>query len=179
MTLIKSISGIRGTIGGEPASNLTPIDIVEFVSAFSMMLNKNYDQPSVVVGRDGRISGPMVHDIAVNTFRMAGINVFDLGYSTTPTVSMEVIQSGASGGLMITASHNDMSYNALKFFNRQGECINADDGNELLRIAESRSFTYADHKELGKYQKVTDAFERHIDQILDLPLVDAELIKAR
>ena len=178
MALIKSISGMRGTLGGSPGDNLTPIDIVEFTSAYGMLIKRD-KATSVVVGRDGRISGPQVHGIVIHTLRMMGIDVIDLGLSTTPTVEMEVISRNASGGIVITASHNDMSYNALKFLNDKGEFISAEMGEKILDYSRQRNFTYSTFDKLGSIKKVEDAIERHILKIIKLDLVNLNAIRQR
>lgn len=179
MTLIKSISGIRGTIGGKTSDNLTPADIVKFASAYAVWLkNKsNKNQPSVVIGRDARISGPMVINLVNYTLVGAGVNVINLDLSTTPTVEMEVVAQNADGGIIITASHNPKQWNALKLLNNKGEFISAEDGQLLLDIAESNEIEYADVDNLGTISVVNDALERHIEKILALPLVNKEAIQ--
>ena len=131
MSLIKSVSGIRGTIGGRPGDNLTPPDIVSFVAAYGACLFRDFKNPSVVIGRDGRISGEMVKNLAISTLRALGIDVLDLDYSTTPTVEMYVKHAGASGGIIITASHNPAQWNALKFLNHKGDFISPELGEEI------------------------------------------------
>lgn len=179
MTLIKSISGIRGTIGGKTSDNLTPADIVKFASAYAVWLkNKSKkNQPSVVIGRDARISGPMVINLVNYTLVGAGVNVINLDLSTTPTVEMEVVAQNADGGIIITASHNPKQWNALKLLNNKGEFISAEDGQLLLDIAESNEIEYADVDNLGTISTVNDALERHIEKILALPLVDKSAIE--
>ena len=139
MALIKSVSGIRGTIGGLPGNNLTPIDIVSFVSAYGSFLKKDFQKPAVVIGRDGRISGEMVKTLVISTLQSMGIEVIDLDYSTTPTVEMYVRSAGASGGIIITASHNPAEWNALKFLNHHGEFISQEAGEAIKLMAESGS----------------------------------------
>jgi phosphomannomutase len=178
MTLIKSISGIRGTIGGIPEQNLTPIDIVKFASAFgTWILNKDAGK-KVVIGRDARLSGPMVHSLISNTLLGLGIDVIDLGLSTTPTVEMAVTELNAAGGIIITASHNPKQWNALKLLNARGEFISDDDGKEVLELAENNDFSFAGVDELGKMEHL-DFLDEHIKKILALNLVDAEAIAAK
>ncbi len=175
MSLIKSVSGIRGTIGGKAGDNLTPSDIVSFVAAYGHHLLSVQDHPTVIIGRDGRISGKMVKDIAINTLLALGIDVVDLDYSTTPTVEMYVKSSGSSGGIIITASHNPAEWNALKFLNHLGEFISPEIGEEIKWKAEqgSREVVFADVMKLGKVSQVSNAIEQHIQAILNHPLVDA------
>jgi len=149
LTLIKSISGTRGTIGGQPGENLTPVDIVQATSAYGSWLKRSFDAPKVIVGRDARISGPIVNSLVINTLLAMGIDVVDLGLSTTPTVAMVVPKEEGSGGIIITASHNPKQWNALKFLNHKGEFISAQDGKELLEIAEANEFEYAPVESLG------------------------------
>ncbi|HZV71468.1 MAG TPA: phosphoglucosamine mutase [Saprospiraceae bacterium] len=179
MSLIKSVSGIRGTIGGKPGENLTPSDIVAFVAAYGTWLRNAFDHPSVVIGRDGRISGELVLQLVTSTLRAMGIDVIDLDYSTTPSVEMYVITSGASGGIIITASHNPADWNALKFLNHEGEFISQDAGEEIKRMAEAGSIDaeYTTVDLLGNVTHVHDAIAQHIESILRHPLIDAEKIK--
>ena len=178
VSLIKSVSGIRGTIGGQPGNNLTPQDIISFVSAYGAWLKRDFTGQSVVVGRDGRISGEMVKNLVISTLQAMGIDVIDLDYSTTPSVEMYVIQSGASGGIIITASHNPAEWNALKFLNHRGEFISPEAGEEIKQMAESGSkdVNYALVNELGRILPVNDAIDQHIMAILEHPLVDARVI---
>ena len=178
MALIKSVSGIRGTIGGLPGNNLTPLDIVSFVSAYGSFLKKDYKNPSVVIGRDGRISGEMVKALVISTLQSMGIDVTDLDYSTTPTVEMYVRSSGSTGGIIITASHNPAEWNALKFLNHLGEFISQEAGEAIRLMAESGSkeAVYAHVNDLGKIRYVDNAIEQHIMAILEHPLVDARII---
>jgi phosphomannomutase len=179
MALIKSISGIRGTIGGSVGSNLTPIDIVKFTSAFVTVIKKNNPNTlTFIVGRDARVSGEMVSQLVCATLQSMGVHVIDLGLSTTPTVEMAVIQQKADGGVILTASHNPMEWNALKLLNAKGEFISAAEGKELLQIAESENFTYNSVRELGSYSLYNKAIDDHIDAILKLDLVDPKAIKA-
>lgn len=181
MALIKSISGIRGTIGGKVDDNLTPLDVVKFTSAFGTWLqnNKNKKDLTLVIGRDARISGQMVSSLVTATLQGLGINVIDLGLSTTPTVEVMVPELNADGGIILTASHNPKQWNALKLLNDKGEFINGQDGTEVLAIAESEDFNYAEVDNLGKYETRNDGFDIHIQKILDLPMVDADAIKAK
>ena len=179
MTLIKSISGIRGTIGGPAGNGLTPIDVVKFTSAFAHILKKNSknDKLTFVVGRDARISGLMVESLVVATLSGMGINVINTGLSTTPTVEMEVIRRKADGGIILTASHNPKQWNALKLLNEKGEFISADLGAQVLELADSQDFDFADVDDLGSISTYENSIHDHINDILDLPLVDKDLIK--
>lgn len=180
MALIKSVSGIRGTIGGLPGHNLTPQDIISFVSAYGSWLLKSIAEPTVIVGRDGRISGEIVKNLVNGTLQLMGINVVDLDYSTTPTVEMYVISSKASGGIIITASHNSEEWNALKFLNHEGEFISQEAGEEIKKMAEDGSpdVIYAQVGQLGKITTCDDAIEMHIDAILKHPLIHVDTISA-
>jgi len=180
MSLIKSISGIRGTIGGEVGNNLTPIDAVKFASAYGGWLlkrNPNKSKLTVVIGRDARISGKMVSSLVANTLVGLGINVIDLGLSTTPTVEVAVPIENADGGIILTASHNPKQWNALKLLNENGEFLNGEEGNKILEIAESDDFLFAEVDDLGIYSKNTTYVEKHIDEVLKLELVDVDAIK--
>ncbi len=180
MTLIKSISGIRGTIGGKINDNLTPIDAVKFAAAYGTWLihrNKNKENLSVVLGRDARISGKMISSLVSNTLVGLGINVTDLGLSTTPTVEVAVPIENADGGVIITASHNPKQWNALKLLNERGEFLDAIEGSKILDIAEINDFNFADVNGLGKYKKKKNYIAKHIDAVLQLNLVDVEAIK--
>ncbi len=179
MTLIKSISGIRGTIGGVSGKGLTPLDIVKFTSAFGYWIkNKNSQKRiKIVVGRDARISGSMVNSLVTSSLTGLGIDVLDIGLATTPTTEMYVTKENAAGGIIITASHNPEQWNALKLLNEKGEFINDLDGKEVLEIAENESFTYAEVHELGTIKILDDALDYHIEQILNLSLVDIDAIK--
>lgn len=181
MALIKSISGIRGTIGGKVDENLTPLDVVKFTSAFGTWLqnNKNQKDLTLVVGRDARISGTMVNSLVTATLQGLGINVVDLGLSTTPTVEVMVPELNADGGIILTASHNPKQWNALKLLNEKGEFISGENGAEVLALAENEDFNYAEVDELGKYEERNDGFNIHIEKILNLPMVDAEAIKSK
>lgn len=177
MALIKSISGIRGTIGGKVGDNLTPIDVVQFVSAFVTFLKKDEKPLTLVIGRDARVSGEMVNKLACSTLQALGVNVIDLGLSTTPTVEMAVTHHHADGGIILTASHNPMQWNALKLLNARGEFISAADGAKVLEIIEKQEYTFAEIDKLGQYTTYENAINDHIDKILQLELVDVEAIK--
>ena len=179
MTLIKSISGIRGTIGGEVGENLTPVDAVKFAAAYGTWLkdDRNKDTYRVVVGRDARISGNMIQDLVMNTLIGLGIHVIDLGLSTTPTVEIAVALEHADGGIILTASHNPKQWNALKLLNSKGEFLNAVEGAKILDIAEKEGFDFAAVDDLGKITKNDAYIDIHIDEVLDLDLVDVDLIK--
>lgn len=179
MTLIKSISGIRGTIGGEVGLNLTPIDIVECTAAFGSWIKKQHDTPKIVIGRDGRITGQMVSDLVVNTLLMQGIDVIDLGLSTTPTVEMAVPIENASAGIILTASHNPKQWNALKFVNDKGEFISKADGEALLKLIEDKDLLFAYVENIGKYESKDNYISKHIDAILQLSYIDVAKIKAK
>lgn len=179
MSLIKSISGIRGTIGGFPGANLTPADIMKFTLAFGTWVLEQEGNRKVVIGRDARVSGEMVNNIVVGSLLSIGIDVVDLGLSTTPTVEIAVHEEKAGGGIIITASHNPKQWNALKLLNSHGEFISAKAGEELLRIAEGRTIEFEEVNALGSYSKDDTYIDRHIEKILKLKLVDVEAIKAR
>lgn len=176
MSLMKSISGIRGTIGGKPGDNLTPVDIVKFTAAYASMLGKG---KKVIVGRDGRMSGPMVNSLVVNTLLGMGLDVIDLGLSTTPTVEMAVVFEGAAGGIILTASHNPKQWNALKLLNEKGEFISAELGQQMLALADKEDFTFATVDELGTYSADDTLLQTHIDAILVHPLVDKKAIASK
>ncbi len=179
MTLIKSISGIRGTIGGKPGEGLSPIDIVKFTSAFIAFLKKDSSTQNlrIVIGRDGRISGDMVSKLVAGSLMGMGVDVIDGGLSTTPTIEMAVIDTGADGGIIITASHNPEHWNALKLLNSKGEFISAADGVEVLAIAEKGQYEFSQVNKLGKYRMDDTLISMHINKILDLNLIDIEAIK--
>ncbi|AJH15679.1 phosphoglucosamine mutase [Myroides profundi] len=181
MTLIKSISGIRGTIGGKVGDNLTPIDAVKFASAYGTFLKNNSNKESlkVVIGRDARISGPMIHNLVVNTLVGLGIHVIDLGLSTTPTVEIAVPLEQADGGIILTASHNPKQWNALKLLNSKGEFLSGAEGQIILEIAEKDAFDFADVDSLGTIEHKDNYMDIHIEEILKLKLVDVEAIKKR
>jgi phosphomannomutase len=179
--LIKSISGIRGTIGGIRNENLTPIDVVKFTVAYSKWLQSSYGPSKklkVVVGRDARISGESIHQLVIHTLVFCGIDVVDLGLSTTPTVEMMVTEHKANGGIIVTASHNPMQWNALKLLNNEGEFLSDEDGKKVLEFSEDiDSFIFADIQKLGKITQDTEAIDKHIDKILSLKYVDVAAIK--
>ncbi|NOR29136.1 MAG: phosphoglucosamine mutase [Lutibacter sp.] len=179
MALIKSISGIRGTIGGNVDNNLTPIDTVKFAAAYGMWLKKqtNKKQLTVVLGRDARISGKMVSSLVSNTLVGLGINVTDIGLSTTPTVEVAVTLDSADGGIIITASHNPKQWNALKLLNGKGEFLNAVDGDEVLNIAETNAYIFSEVDDLGVYKKKKKYIDKHIQEVLSLKFVDVKAIK--
>ena len=180
MTLIKSISGIRGTIGGKVGDNLTPVDAVKFASAYGTWL-KNYsgkEKLSVVIGRDARISGPMIHNLVVNTLVGLGIDVIDLGLSTTPTVEVAVPLEKADGGIILTASHNPKQWNALKLLNEKGEFLNGVEGEKILEIAEAEALDFLDVDSLGTIVENDAYMDIHIDEVLNLPLMDVAAVKA-
>ncbi|MEQ3691823.1 MAG: phosphoglucosamine mutase [Flavobacterium sp.] len=181
MTLIKSISGIRGTIGGKVGDNLTPVDAVKFASAYGTFLkqNSNKEKLTVVIGRDARISGPMIHNLVQNTLVGLGINVIDLGLSTTPTVEIAVPLEKADGGIILTASHNPKQWNALKLLNAKGEFLNGEDGAKILEIAEAEAFDFSDVDSLGEVTENNAYMDIHIDEVLNLPLVDADAVAKR
>ena len=180
MTLIKSISGIRGTIGGVVADNLTPIDVVKFASAYGAWLKqqRNKNNYVVVVGRDARISGEMIQNLVMHTLVGMGIHVVDLGLSTTPTVEVAVPLEHADGGIILTASHNPKQWNALKLLNAKGEFLSAEDGKQILELSESASLSFNDVDSLGKITINQAYIDLHIDEILDLPLVNKKAIEA-
>lgn len=178
MALIKSISGIRGTIGGKTGDNLTPLDVVQFVSAFITLLKNGEDKPlTIIIGRDARVSGEIINKLACSTLQSLGVNVIDIGLSTTPTVEMAVIQHKADGGIILTASHNPMHWNALKLLNEKGEFISAADGKKVLEIIEKQDYTFAEINHLGTYTTYDHAIEDHIDSILKLKLVNVDAIR--
>ena len=179
MTLIKSISGIRGTIGGHAGDTLNPLGIVKFTTAYATIIrrSKKSDSNKIVVGRDARISGDMVKNVVCGALMGMGYDVINIGLATTPTTELAVRMSGADGGIIITASHNPRHWNALKLLNNEGEFLTKNDGNEVLDIAEREDFEFADVDNLGKY-KENDTFDKlHIDSVLALKLVDVEAIK--
>ncbi len=179
MALIKSISGIRGTIGGFAGDNLTPQDIVECTAAFGYWVIHHSGNPKIVVGRDARISGDMVKGLVINTLRGVGIDVVDLDLSTTPTVEFAVPEEKAGAGIIITASHNPKEWNALKFVNEKGEFISKKDGEEVLKLISDAAIEYAGVDRLGKVEVKSDYIQKHIDHILGLPLVDTEGVRNR
>ncbi len=180
MSLIKSISGIRGTIGGQVGENLTPVDAVKFAAAYGTWLqqrNKGVKEINVVVGRDARISGAMISSLVTNTLIGLGIHVIDLGLSTTPTVEVAVPLENAQGGIILTASHNPKQWNALKLLNEKGEFLNGADGLEILEFAEKDAFEFAEVDDLGTYREDNSYVQKHIKEVLNLDLVDVEAIK--
>lgn len=177
MSLIKSISGIRGTIGGSVGNSLTPMDVVKFTAAFGTWVLQHTDNRKIVIGRDARPSGDMVTRLVVGTLQGLGLDVVDLGLSTTPTVEIAVPLEKAGGGIILTASHNPVQWNALKLLNQHGEFISADDGAEVLKIAAAEAFEFAGVKKLGFYTKNDSYIDKHIEMILELPLVDADAIR--
>jgi phosphomannomutase len=177
LALLKTISGIRGTIGGNPGHNLTPVDVVECTAGLGIWLKRRNGTQKIVVGRDGRISGNIVSQLAVNTLLSMGIDVIDLGYSTTPTVEMMVTKLKAGAGIIFTASHNPKEWNALKFLNHNGEFISADDGQEIIDIIDEGALSFVDVDHLGQYSTYNDAIEDHISDILKYKHVNLNAIK--
>ena len=179
MTLIKSISGIRGTIGGQAGEGLNPLDIVKFTSAYATLIRQNTKLTSnkIVVGRDARLSGEMVKNVVVGTLMGMGWDVVDIDLASTPTTELAVVMEGACGGIILTASHNPRQWNALKLLNERGEFLNKEEGNEVLRIAEAEAFSYAEVDKLGSYRQDLTYNQKHIDSVLALPLVDVEAIR--
>lgn len=180
MTLIKSISGIRGTIGGKVGENLTPVDAVKFASAYGTWLknNSNQEKNLVVIGRDARISGEMINKLVTASLQALGIDVIDFGLSTTPTIEMMVTEYQADGGIILTASHNPKEWNALKLLNEKGEFVSGKDGIEILNIAENEDFDFVEINHLGNYSTDQTGIEKHIEKILAHPLVDIEKVKS-
>ncbi len=183
MALIKSISGIRGTIGGKAGEGLTPPDIVRFTAAYGTWVlrrqGKEAKKPVIVIGRDARISGEMVQNLVAGTLKGLGLDVIYLGLSTTPTVEIAVTEMNADGGIIITASHNPKQWNALKLLNEKGEFISAADGEEVLQLADANAFSFAEVNKLGRFTSIPNYHQRHIEMILSLPLVDVEAIRSR
>ncbi len=179
MALIKSISGIRGTIGGLPGDNLTPLDIVKFAAAYGSWILEKGNNRKIVIGRDGRISGAMVQQLVVNTLIGLGIDVVDVGLSTTPTVELAVVWEKAAGGIIITASHNPREWNALKLLNEQGEFISGEDGAIVLEKAQKDDFSFTGVEKLGTYATNDTYLQQHIDTIVQYPLVEVETIKKK
>jgi phosphomannomutase len=180
MGLIKSISGIRGTIGGKPGEGLTPVDIVKFTSSFAAFIrekNRKDSRLKIIIGRDARISGKMVNVLVSGTLMGMGVDVIDIGLTTTPTTEIAVTDTGADGGIIITASHNPKQWNALKLLNEKGEFLSAADGEELLMISERQDFRFAPVDQIGKYMYDDTYIQKHIDKILQLPLVDVDVIR--
>jgi phosphomannomutase len=179
VALIKSISGIRGTIGGKPGETLSPLDTVKFTAAYGSWLVAKTGNKKVVIGRDGRISGPLIQSIVVSTLNALGIDVVDLGLSTTPTVEVAVVMEKAGGGIILTASHNPKEWNALKLLNSNGEFISAQDGKEVLEIADAENFTFVPVDKLGTVKEDDSYLKKHIEAITSLNLVDIAAVKAR
>jgi len=179
VSLIKSISGIRGTIGGRAGASLTPIDVVKFSSAYGAWVIEKTGNPKVIIGRDARISGEMISKLVSATLQGMGIHVIDLGLSTTPTIEFAVPREEAGGGIILTASHNPIQWNALKLLNSVGEFISDEEGKYILEKAEKEDFSFAEVKKLGSYTCIDDYIDRHIQHVLDLSLVDTEAIKSR
>jgi phosphomannomutase len=179
MTLIKSISGIRGTIGGKPGEGLSPLDVVKFSAAFATYIKNTTSSSEItfVVGRDGRVSGEMVNNLVCGTLMGMGVNIIDGGLSTTPTVEMAVKELKANAGIILTASHNPAHWNALKLLNHNGEFISAKEGATVLELAEKENFDFVPFDQLGKYSQDNTLIDKHIDKILELPLVDVDLIR--
>jgi phosphomannomutase len=180
VTLIKSISGIRGTIGGKAGDSLSPLDVVKFSSAYGTWIKSNTDKNTIIVGRDARLSGEVISKIVTSTLQSLGLDVIDLGLSTTPTVEMAVVMENAGGGIIITASHNPIQWNALKLLNDKGEFISEKDGKKILTLSEKKKdIHYAEVKKLGKYTLDETYIQKHIDEILKLPLVNVKAIQER
>src|SRR6476646_11380904 len=180
MALIKSISGIRGTIGGKPGETLSPLDVVKFTAAYGTWLLQNSSgNKKIVIVRDGRISGEMIQRLVISTLNALGLNVVDLGLSTTPTVEMAVAFHKAAGGIILTASHNPKEWNALKLLNSKGEFINSEDGAAVLALAEKEDFNFAAVDKLGTYSENNTALQKHIDAIVNYPLVDVAAISRK
>ena len=179
MSLIKSISGIRGTIGGRPGDGLSPLDIVKFASAYGIWIKQTYgsQKPRIVIGRDARLSGEMVNNIVCGTLLGLGIDVIDVGLSTTPTVEIAVTELHTDGGIILTASHNPKQWNALKLLNNKGEFISDIEGKFILELAEKEDFNYADVNDLGVYSQRHDLISLHIQKVLELPYVNVDAIK--
>ena len=180
MTLISSVSGIRGTLGGKTGDNLTPIDVVRFASAYGSWLLQNHEKAMVVVGRDARPSGPMIQSLVQQTLISLGIDVIDVGLSTTPTVELEVVRHKAQGGIILTASHNLKEWNALKLLNKKGEFLNAQEGEKINQMSQNLSaIDFANVDDLGSICAEPDAIEHHIEAIRNLPLVDLKAIQTK
>src|SRR6185312_11157198 len=177
LALIKSISGIRGTIGGNPGENLTPLDIVKFTAALATSLSEDSKNKTIVIGRDGRISGKMVSALCANTLMACGFDVIDLGLTTTPTVEIAVKEEGAAGGIILTASHNPKEWNALKLLNKNGEFLNAEAGEKVLSYAEKEQFHFVPVDKTGTYHADDSYLQKHIEAVVNYDLVDVEAIK--
>jgi phosphomannomutase len=181
MTLITSISGIRGTIGGKPGDALTPVDVVRFSAAFAAWVKNNYKgnaRPRIALGRDARVSGPMVQQLVQGTLQASGIDVLDLGLSTTPTVEVAVTENDCQAGIILTASHNPAQWNALKLLNEKGEFISAADGEELMRLIKTESYSFCEVEDLGQVTEDMESIEKHIELVLKCEGVDAKAIAA-
>jgi phosphomannomutase len=179
LSLIKSISGIRGTIGGATGQNLTPVDIVECSAGYASFILEQHEQPTVIIGRDARPSGALVEGLVIQTLLASGIHVIQLGLSTTPTVEMAVTKHQAQGGIIITASHNPIEWNALKFLNSKGEFISAEDGRKILDIIDRKAYHFVSVHQLGTLQNYDKAIEDHINALLQLPYLDTDLIRSK
>ncbi|MEQ8552653.1 MAG: phosphoglucosamine mutase [Cyclobacteriaceae bacterium] len=177
MSLIKSISGLRGTVGGKVGETLTPIDVAKFTAGYGMWIKERHEKPKVVIGRDARPSGVLFRSIVENTLRAQGIDVVDLGLSTTPTVEMAVVNEKAHGGIILTASHNPSGWNALKLLNENGEFISGEEGQKVIEWAESNEITFVDPKKFGTYEANDSYIDWHIEQILALDLVNVKAIQ--
>ena len=178
MTLIKSISGIRGTIGGKPGDGLSPLDVVKFTASYATFMQTRNNRKTIIVGRDARISGEMVNHLVVGTLIAMGYDVVNIGLATTPTTELAVTMEEAAGGIILTASHNPKQWNALKLLNEKGEFLNAAEGEEILRIADEEDFSFVDVDKIGKVTEDDSFLQKHIDSVLALKLVDVEAIKA-
>lgn len=179
MSLIKSISGLRGTVGGKVGETLTPIDVAKFAAGFGMWIRERHEHPKIVIGRDARPSGLLFRSILESTLRAQGIDIVDLDLSTTPTVEMAVVHEKAQGGIILTASHNPSGWNALKLLNEKGEFISAKDGEKVLAWSESADILFSEPKKFGHYELNDTYIDWHIDQILKLKLIDVELIQSK
>ena len=179
MTLIKSISGIRGTIGGTAGTNLTPLDAVKFAAGYGAWLKEQHKHCKVVIGRDARPSGQMIENLVISTLQGLGIDVINAGLSTTPTVEMLVPRFNASGGIILTASHNPKEWNALKLLNEKGEFVSGEDGAAILRLAEDANLAFAEVDDLGQVTPCDDGMEWHIEQVLSLPSIDARAVRSK
>ena len=179
MTLIKSISGIRGTIGGTAGTNLTPLDAVKFAAGYGAWLKEQHKHCKVVIGRDARPSGQMIENLVISTLQGLGIDVINAGLSTTPTVEMLVPRFNASGGIILTASHNPKEWNALKLLNEKGEFVSGEDGAAILRLAEDADLAFAEVDDLGQVTPCDDGMEWHIEQVLSLPSIDARAVRSK
>ncbi len=179
MALIKSISGIRGTIGGSAGENLTPIEITSFAASYAAFIKKKSKKATIIIGRDGRGTGETIKNIVINTLIMSGLDVVDLDLSTTPTVEMMVILEKAQGGIIISASHNPMNWNALKLLNDKGEFLDKEDGDYLIRAITEEDFSFVSYLEQGSISSIKNAMERHVESILSLDVLDINLIKSQ